>query len=173
MRSQRSVVSGQRSEEPFTTEDTESTEDAIDLGEGRNTGRIVARWLKFNAVGAMGMVVQLGLVAVFNHLMAGRYLLATALAIEITLLHNFFWHVRYTWRDRKDSAGVGPLVRFHLSNGLVSMVGNLALMPLLVGLMGMPVLVANGVAILCCSVVNFWLGDGWVFGEAERTVLSD
>jgi hypothetical protein len=61
--------------------------------------------LKFNAVGAMGMVVQLGLVAVFNRLMAGRYLLATALAIEITLLHNFFWHVRYTWRDRKDSAG--------------------------------------------------------------------
>jgi putative flippase GtrA len=46
-------------------------------------------------------------------------------------------------------------------------------MPLLVGLMGMPVLVANGVAILCGSVVNFWWGDGGVFGEAERTVLSD
>jgi putative flippase GtrA len=169
VKNQRSVVCDQCSEKPFTTEDAESTEDAIDLGEGRT----LARWLKFNAVGAVGTVVQLGSLAVLNHVLVGRYLLATVLAIEITLLHNFVWLVRYRWRDREDSAGVGSLVRFHFSNGAVSMVGNLGLMPLLVGLAGMPVLVANGVAVLCCSVVNFWLGDGWVFTGSERTVLSD
>jgi putative flippase GtrA len=109
------------------------------------------------------------LVAVLNRVMAGRYLLATAVAIEITLLHNFVWHVRYTWRDRGDSARFAPLVRFHLSNGLVSMLGNLALMPVLVELAGMPVLAANGVAVLGCSVVNFLLGDGWVFAEAGNS----
>ena len=26
--------------------------------------------------------------------------LATAAAVELTLLHNFVWHLHYTWRDR-------------------------------------------------------------------------
>jgi len=139
-------VSSQRSEEPFTTEAIKASR------EGTASAGSLIRWMKFNAVGAVGMAVQLGSLAMLNRVLAGRYLVATALAIEITSLHNFFWHVRFTWRDREDSARMGQLVRFHLSNGLVSMVGNLALMPLL---MGMPVLVANGVAVLACSVVNF------------------
>jgi putative flippase GtrA len=60
------------------------------------------------------------------------------------------------------------LVRFHLSNGLVSMVGNLVLMRVLVHELRLPVLVANGIAILCCSVVNFCLGDLWAFAGAPK-----
>ncbi len=83
------------------------------------------RWGKFNLVGAAGMVVQLALLALFNCLAPGHYLLATAAAIEITLLHNFAWHVRYTWRDRRDRSALAlRLLRFHLSNGLVSLIGN-------------------------------------------------
>jgi hypothetical protein len=44
------------------------------------------RWLKFNLVGAMGMIVQLGALALFNRLTAGRYLLASAAALEVRLL---------------------------------------------------------------------------------------
>ncbi len=131
------------------------------------------RWCRFNAVGALGMVVQLGVLAVLNRRMAGHYLLATAAAIEVTLLHNFVWHVRYTWRERRGDGGlVGQLVRFHLSNGVVSMVGNLALMPLLVGVVRMPVVMANGAAILGCSAVNFGLGDGWVFARTQKMEAS-
>jgi putative flippase GtrA len=133
-------------------------------------GRMI-RWLKFNAVGALGMVVQLGALADFNRWMAGHYLVATAAAIEVALLHNFAWHVLYTWRDRRGEGGVfGQMARFHLSNGAVSIVGNLVLMRLLVEGAGMPVLTANGVAILVCSVVNFLLGDGWVFTKNNATV---
>ena len=129
----------------------------------------LVRWCRFNAVGALGMVVQLAVLAVLNRWMAGHYLLATAAAIEVTLLHNFGWHVRYTWRERRGEGGLaGQLVRFHLSNGAVSMAGNLALMPLLVGVVGMPVVVANGAAILCCSAMNFGLGDGWVFARTGK-----
>jgi len=126
------------------------------------------RWGKFNLVGAMGMGVQLGALALLNRWMAGHYLYASAAAIEITLLHNFVWHLHYTWRDRRDDATwLRQLVRFHLSNGLVSMVGNLVLMRLLVREARMPVLVANGMAIVCCSVVNFCLGDCWAFAGAR------
>ncbi|HEX4312237.1 MAG TPA: GtrA family protein [Acidobacteriaceae bacterium] len=138
---------------------------------GEHPERVFIRWVKFNAVGAVGAVVQLAVLAALMR-MTAHYLVATALAIEVTLIHNFAWHLRFTWRERRGETGlVGRLVRFHLSNGLVSMLGNLALMPWLVGVAGMPVVVASGVAIVGCSVVNFYLGDGWVF--AGETAFSD
>jgi putative flippase GtrA len=122
------------------------------------------RWGKFNLVGAMGMMLQLGALAVFNRVAPGHYLVTSAAALELTLLHNFVWHLRYTWCDRRhDSAMLVQLLRFHLSNGLVSMLGNLALMRILVQEEHLPVLASNGIAILCCSIVNFCLGDNWAF----------
>ena len=133
----------------------------------------LVRWAKFNAVGVMGMAVQLGALAVLNKLWRGHYLLASALALEITLLHNFVWHVRYTWRDRRaDGSRLGQLMRFQLSNGMVSMIGNLVLMRLLVQEARMPVLAANAVAIVCCSVANYCLGDRWAFAKGREAALG-
>lgn len=124
-----------------------------------------ARWWKFNVVGAGGMAVQLASLAAMNRWDGGHYLLASCVAVEAAVLHNFVWHLRYTWRDRRDGASrLGQLVRFHLSNGMTSMVGNLALMRVLVGRVHLPVVPANAMAVVCCSVVNFWIGHRWVFG---------
>jgi putative flippase GtrA len=116
----------------------------------------------------MGMVVQLAGLALFNRCAPGHYLYTSAAAIELTLLHNFTWHLHYTWRDRRhNSALVAQLVRFHLSNGLVSMLGNLALMRILIHEAHLPLLVSNTIAILSCSMINFCLGNRWAF--AART----
>jgi putative flippase GtrA len=129
------------------------------------------RWSKFNLVGAMGMAVQLCVLTFLTRWAAGHYLVASAAAVELTLLHNFAWHMSYTWRDRRDrSTRLAQLTRFHLSNGLVSMLGNLALMRILVDEAHIPVLAANSIAILCCSTLNFCLGDGWVFAAKSRSV---
>jgi putative flippase GtrA len=126
--------------------------------------KALIRWGKFNAVGAMGMVLQLTALAVFERWAPGHYLLASAAAVELAILHNFVWHRHYTWRDRADdSAPMVRLVRFHLSNGLVSMLGNLAILRLLVQEARLPILLADCVAILFCSLINFCLGDRWVF----------
>lgn len=134
---------------------------------------IFVRWIRFNAVGAMGMAVQLGALALLSRCDGGHYLLASAAAVEMAVLHNFAWHLRVTWPDRRGSSAVlGQLMRFHLANGLVSIVGNVALMRLLVGSTHLPVLVANVIAIVCCSMVNFALGHTWAFaarGEAFRS----
>jgi putative flippase GtrA len=128
----------------------------------------IVRWGKFNLVGAMGMVVQLAALAAIHRCVPGHYLCATAGAIEIAVLHNFVWHLHYTWRDRRGGSAGAQLLRFHLSNGLVSLVGNLAMMRVLVEGARVPVLVANGIAILCCSVANFCLGNCWAFAEKAR-----
>jgi putative flippase GtrA len=127
---------------------------------------VFIRWGKFNLVGAAGAVVQLAALALFNRIAGGHYLFATAAALELTLLHNFFWHLRTTWSDCRDqSSRAVQLLRFHLSNGLVSMFGNLAIMRILVHGVHVPLLAANLVAILSCSLVNFCLGHQWVFKQ--------
>jgi putative flippase GtrA len=132
------------------------------------------RWGKFNVVGAMGMVVQLGALALFARFAAGHYLYASAAAVELAVLHNFVWHVLYTWRDRRDdSALLSRLLRFHFSNGLVSIVGNLLLMRVLVHGVHLPLLTSNGIAILCCSVVNFCLGNHWAFAVRSGVAGGD
>jgi putative flippase GtrA len=122
--------------------------------------------LRFYAVGAVGIGVQLAALAIFKSCLGLGYLTATALAVEAAILHNFFWHERWTWADRTHSlpAGrTGRLVRFHLTNGAVSILGNLALMQALVGRMHVPYLAANAIAIALCSVLNFLAADRLVF----------
>ncbi len=127
--------------------------------------KTLLRWLKFNAIGIVGVGVQL----LFLHLLVRAnvaYLAATALAVEAAVLHNFAWHQRYTWADRPTDdlpAVIGRLIRFHLSNGTVSIVGNILVMRWLVGGLHVPLLPANVGAILVCSLINFVLGDRFVF----------
>ncbi len=134
------------------------------------------RWLKFNAVGGIGIAVQLAALAVFRSWLKVDYLLATGLAVEIAVVHNFLWHERFTWADRPATRQMQSLVRlakFNASNGAVSMVGNLGLMLLLVGEMKLNYVASNLVAIVVCSLVNFLLSDRLVFdGEAKPAAIS-
>lgn len=125
---------------------------------------MIRRWLKFNAVGAIGIVVQLAALAILKSLLHVEYLIATAIAVEIAVLHNFVWHERWTWSERGGTHGVfARLMRFNLSNGAVSIGANLLFMRLLVGQFHVPYLIANGIAIAAASLANFLLADRFVF----------
>jgi putative flippase GtrA len=142
----------------------------------RKQNRSLLRWLKFNAVGGVGIVVQLAALAVLRSWLKLDYLVATGLAVEIAVIHNFLWHERFTWADRPVRRPMQSLVRlakFNASNGAVSMVGNLGLMRLLVGEMKLNYVVANLIAIVVCSLVNFLLSDRFVFdAEANSAAPS-
>ena len=128
------------------------------------------RWLRFNSVGAMGMVLQLGLIALLTR--AGvHYLVATALAVEAAVLHNFMWHERWTYRERVEVANggaLGRLARFHGANGVISIGGNLVFMYLYTGLLGVPPVPGNLMSIATCAILNFAASDGWVFAPSRR-----
>jgi putative flippase GtrA len=128
------------------------------------------RWCKFSAVGAAGMAVQLGTLALL--LAAGvEYLAATAIAVEAAVLHNFCWHHNFTWSDRAGGVA-GRLARFHLANGAISLAGNLGLMRLLVGYGGLPPLAANPLSIAVCYAANFLAADRLVFLAAGRGAVQ-
>jgi putative flippase GtrA len=130
--------------------------------------------LRFYAVGAAGIGVQLAALAFFKRVLGVGYLPATALAVEAALLHNFFWHERWTWADRTRSlpAGrTGRLIRFHLTTGVLSILGNLAFMQVLVGRLHVPYVAANALAIALCSLLNFLAADRLVFRSLRDSEL--
>ena len=125
-----------------------------------------ARWVKFSAVGVLGIGVQMGCFALLASGLNVNYMVATALAVEAAVLHNFAWHERYTWKDRPRGGKrdlVYRLARFHAGNGAVSILGNLALMRLFVGAMGMNRYLAGATSIAICSLLNFAIGEWFVF----------
>jgi putative flippase GtrA len=84
------------------------------------------------------------------------------------------WHEQFTWLDRTRSGdplevrlrrSLRRLLRFNLTNGAVSILGNLALMRVMVGEGHMNYLVANGIAITLCSLANYLVSETWVFEQ--------
>jgi putative flippase GtrA len=131
----------------------------------------VKHCLRFYTVGAAGVVVQLAALALLKTGFGIGVLPATAIAVEMAVLHNFFWHERWTWADRirvSVTGQAGRLLRFHLTNGLLSIGGNLLFMAALAGRMRMPYLIANILSITLCSLMNFLAADRLVWAANER-----
>lgn len=131
------------------------------------------RLLKFNAVGAMGAVLQFATLSALIYVARVHYMWATALSVEAAILHNFVWHRRWTWADRRKSSGpaLAALARFNLTSGLVSISGNLLSVYVLTGLAGVNPVIANAAAIILGSLANLLLFDRVVFipqGEVEN-----
>ncbi|HVO81634.1 MAG TPA: GtrA family protein [Terriglobales bacterium] len=131
-------------------------------------GTTGVRWLKFNFVGGLGIGVQLLVLAVLKSGLHLGYLIATALAVEAAVVHNFVWHERFTWADREAASRLARFLKFNLTTGMFSILGNLLLMKLLVGVASLNYLVANIITIAACSLVNFVVSDSFVFAVGSE-----
>jgi putative flippase GtrA len=123
--------------------------------------------LKFCLVGLVGFGVQLTALGLLTSVAGWSWLPATIAAVELAIVHNYCWHRAWTWSERD-----GSLWKFNLSTAVTSIAGNVVLMALLVGQVGMPVVAANAVAVGIMSAVNFLLADRWVFLAALLILLT-
>ncbi len=136
---------------------------------------MIRRWLVFNGVGVLGFALQLAVLAALLAWTNWHYTVATALAVEAAVLHNFLWHQRCTWRDREargTACVLGRLWRFHLLNGAISLIGNVAIVWLLAAKTGVHPVPANAIAVIACSVVNFAGSEVLVFRTATVALLA-
>lgn len=124
------------------------------------------RLARFSLIGLLGAVLQLSLLQLMTQYVHLNGLVAAAAAVEITLLHNFLWHEKFTWRDRSSKClpqRMTRLWRFHLGNGFISLFGNTVLIYCLAERLKLPVLSSAIAAIGLCSLANFLLADRWVY----------
>lgn len=113
-------------------------------------------------------MLQLAAIALLTRAAGWHYGVATAVAIELALVHNFVWHARWTWRDRPvrgARARAARFARYQLAKSL-SLAGNLGLTAWLVT-HGLPVELANAIAVGAFSLVNFLVSDHLLFPAAD------
>ena|SRR5688572_3832619 len=130
------------------------------------------KWLRFNAIGAMGVAVQLLVVIFVRYFFDVSPFVATFIAIQFALIHNFVWHQRWTWRNNRIAgrkACLKRFVRFHSSSGTISVVGTLGFTALLLQTLNLPYVVCNLMAIGACNIANFLFSHTFVF-QAPETV---
>jgi dolichol-phosphate mannosyltransferase len=123
------------------------------------------RFGRFAGVGMVGFALQLAIVYALTS-SGVNYLIATGLAVELTILHNFVWHELYTWRDTRATSAAavaGRLLLFNASTAVVSITGNVILTASLVEFLHVVPAVANALAVAVLSIVNYTVASRWVF----------
>src|SRR5213596_3527727 len=86
----------------------------------KSRNAVLQRFARFSAVGAGGVIVQTVTLGVLLRIAGMHYLTATAVAVEASVLHNFVWHRRWTWADRRGGRTSAMLLRFNLTTGAMS-----------------------------------------------------
>ena len=120
-----------------------------------------SRWLRFNAVGLLGIGVQVGTIAWLAGPMRMDYRLATILGVVAAVVHNFVWHWRWTWAaETRTRSPRNAFALFAAANGAMSLAGNVLGMSLLVGVFGVPTAPAVLLTIAGCGIGNFFAAEG-------------
>lgn len=119
----------------------------------------------FVVVGALGLVIQLATWWAFTRLGHWPVLVATALSVELAVLHNFLWHERWTWSDRTSGqkGAATRCARYHVTVGVTSVVGNVALMWASVDCLGIDATIATPLTVAVMAAANFFAADRLVF----------
>jgi putative flippase GtrA len=122
----------------------------------------MTRGARFVTIGSAGFLLQLSALWLLTAGAHWTWMPATCVAVELAIIHNFLWHVRWTWHDRHGT-WLARFVKFQLATGATSLGGNAALMVLFSGALGWPPLAANAAAVALLSLLNFVAADRWVF----------
>jgi len=124
------------------------------------------RFARFVAVGWMGFAVQSLAFVVLTSAALVPWLPAAVIAAEFSVVHNFLWHERWTWKARHGGAAgtlAGRFLRFNASSALFGIVGNVSVTAALIATFGVPPIVANAAASAMLGVAAFFVADRWTF----------
>jgi putative flippase GtrA len=122
-----------------------------------------ARPVRYLLVAALGAGLQAAVVLAATA--AGcSPVAATVIGIEAAILHNFAWHDRWTWGDRKRcEPRVVRLVRYNAAMAGTSLLVGAGVTWLVVAGLGWGVLPANALAIAVAALANYVASDRVLF----------
>ncbi len=121
----------------------------------------LTKLIKFGMVGAAGVLVNNLALYLLYDLAQIPLLLASSLAVEVSIVHNFV--VNNQWTFRQDRLTLEKFVKFN-SVSLVGMLITVGVMFGLVTIVGLHYLVANLVGIALATLANFSLNLLWTWG---------
>ena len=120
-------------------------------------------FIKFGTVGGLGVLVNMGFFFIFTRYASIRIEYASPMAIEISILCNFFLNNIWTFRRRDTIIGFGGrILRYHLVTAVAGGVNYVTLL-LLANKLGMHDLLANLIGIGLGTFINFFLNSMWTW----------
>ena len=131
----------------------------------------IARMLRFGAVGMSGVAVNQGLLVCLHGSLGLPLLLSSVVAIETSILSNFFLNTRWTWKADLEGSlrnWVRKALQYHAATAFAALGGNVAVLLALVHLLGIDYRIANLAGIAAGSGLNYAAAELWIFRKVPR-----
>ena len=119
---------------------------------------------KYYAVGASGILVNLGLLYYLTEYVGLWYFLSYALAISVSITSNFILNKFWTFRDSVDSQKTIVMYVKFVSVSLVGMAIQLGSVYVLVESLTVYYMLAALISICIAGAINFIINRRWTFG---------
>ena len=124
------------------------------------------RLFRFGMVGVSGMFVNQGMLMLLHGGVGLPLLIASILAIETSILTNFYLNTRWTWKANLQGSlriWVKKAAQYHAAAVLSAFAGNVLILLGLVHFFDVDYRLANLVGIAFGSILNFAAGELWIF----------
>ena len=118
---------------------------------------------KFSLVGVSGIFVNQGCLTFLVSVLELDVSVAGVIAIELSILSNFFLNNIWTWKDKKESTLFTRFIKYHAVTLISGGVNYLIL--LLLTSMGSHYFISNLVGIGFGTLVNFIFNHFWTFRQ--------
>jgi dolichol-phosphate mannosyltransferase len=133
----------------------------------------ITRLVRFSLVGAVGVVVNMGLLILLTERLRINYAISSLFAIELSILSNFALNNAWTWSDRRSGTLGARLAKYHAVAGFTAISANWGLLILLTRFFGMDYRISNLFGIAAGMALNFILNHTWTFpGDPARESSS-
>ena len=119
---------------------------------------------KYYAVGATGIVVNLGLLYYLTEYVGLWYFLSYALAISVSITSNFILNKFWTFRDSIDSQKIIVMYVKFVSVSMVGMAIQLGSVYVFVESLTVYYMLAALISICIAGAINFIINRRWTFG---------
>lgn len=136
---------------------------ALRVGRGLRKPANWVELVKFSAVGASGYVVNLAVYATLVKGLGVHYILAALLAFCVAVTNNFLWNRHWTFRATEGHMGFQAARFFTVS--VVALGLNLIVLEALVNFGDVEKVLAQAIAILAATPLNFIGNKLWSFGK--------
>jgi len=122
------------------------------------------RILKFMAVGASGVAVNMGLLWLLTEFAGLFYLFSAIASIEVSIITNFLLNEHWTFSDRrgKNQSMTSRGIKFNVVS-MVSLGLNITILFTLTNYFGLHYMLSELIAILAAFVSNFFLNLKWTW----------
>ena len=108
-------------------------------------------------------MVNMGLLYVLSDYFHIYYIISSVIAIETSIITNFFLNDLLTWSDRAKKSFLQRLIQYHISVGLTAILVNWLLLIFFTEVLGVYYLISNMLGIAAGTLLNFIVNDIWTF----------